>query len=699
MSQRSTTRGQRPVRRAEDPLVVLPPPLAWSIVAICVLPSLLILLGVELGTTQLAFDPMTLGSDGDSHELFYSTLRGSFVHTLWEWTAVCIAVMTALLALLHYRSTSNPITPVIFVALLAAACADMVHILIADRTLLPLIAESRLGPLTWGISRVYFASILVLGVAGGLLRAPDLGVRSASAASILRVVLIATLVSTAGVVLIGLSYGLGLSYEVQFPDRFITHPLDIAPLVLLLIGTSFVFPHLHRRSPSIFSHSLLLTSLPAVATQIHMAFGSREAYDAHFNAAHFLKMVTYFVPLLGLAFDYARTYEATAVARVRLENEMRVRRDMQDQLWGTEAVNEAILASVVDAIVTVDARGRIEAFNPGAETLFGFSESEAVGRPATILAASQWRPALEGLVDRSAAPDDGDLLSTHFEMVGQRSDGASFPVELTISEFEVEGLVRCALVLRDMTERREASEALSAQAAQLKRRTADLSRSNQELEKFAYVASHDLQEPLRMVYSFTDVLADHLGDELDDEGLQYMEFIRDGVTRMRMLIADLLTFSRVGAPVGEHSVIALQDAVQRAMENLRVSIDEAEVIFEIEPLPGVRADLTEIAQVFQNLIGNSLKFRGEAIPNVRISAERREGVVCISVEDNGIGIDMDYAEKVFVLFQRLHTRDRYPGTGIGLALCRKIVERYGGTIQVESAEGEGATFRFTLPAA
>jgi light-regulated signal transduction histidine kinase (bacteriophytochrome) len=167
---------------------------------------------------------------------------------------------------------------------------------------------------------------------------------------------------------------------------------------------------------------------------------------------------------------------------------------------------------------------------------------------------------------------------------------------------------------------------------------------------------------------------------------------------MRILIADLLKFSRVGAPTGVHPLIELQDAVQRAIENLQAAIEEAEVVLQIEALPPVHADLTEIAQVFQNLISNALKFRRDEAPSIRIVAERRGEMICVSVQDNGIGLDMKYAEKIFVLFQRLHTRDRYPGTGIGLALCRKIVERYGGTIHVESSEGEGATFEFSLPA-
>ena len=695
MSRRQPAPRESPPRRLSDaPSVVLPPLLAWGIVFVCVLPSLLILLGVDLGTP---LGRRVLLEASGERILPFGMVRGSILHTLMEWTAVCVAGMTAFLALLHYRNTSNPITPVLFVALSVSACADVAHILLSGDAFAPGIVGGPVVPFSWAVSRLYFASILVMGVAYRLLQDHDGNGRPASPGKMLRLLSMGGAMAVVGILLMVLGAEFGDHLELAFADAQVTHPLDLVPLGLLLVGATVLFPKLHRAAPSLFSHSLLLTSLPAVATQIHMAFGSRELFDSHFNAAHVLKLVTYLVPLLGLAFDYARTYEQNVVARVRLENEIRLRQDMQDRLWSTEAVNEAILASVGDAIVTVDDRGRIELFNPAAETMFEVEAARMVGLPATALAADQWRPALEGLVDRSSAPEDLDLLSTHFEMVGRRSDGADFPMDLTISEFEVEGLVRCALVLRDMTAQRRASKELADQASVLRIRTEDLSRSNDELEKFAYVASHDLQEPLRMVYSFTDVLAEHLGPTLDDEARSYMGFIQDGVERMRALIGDLLRFSRVGAPQGDYPSIQLDEAVRRAIDNLQAAIAEAEATLQIDALRSVRGDLTEVTQVFQNLISNALKFRGDAPPFVHIQAERRGPMVCVTIRDNGIGLDMQYSEKIFVLFQRLHTRDRYPGTGIGLALCRKIVERYGGTIEVESTPGEGAVFRFTLP--
>jgi len=227
----------------------------------------------------------------------------------------------------------------------------------------------------------------------------------------------------------------------------------------------------------------------------------------------------------------------------------------------------------------------------------------------------------------------------------------------------------------------------------------DLARSNQELEQFAYVASHDLQEPLRKVASFTQLLSQRYAGQLDERADQYIGFAVDGARRMQDLINDLLAFSRVGRieqPLGDVDCGAL---VERVRADLASSIEESGTTIEAEPLPTVRGDAGLLRLVFQNLIGNAIKFRGEAAPVIRISARRDDGFWSFRCEDNGIGIDPEYADRIFVIFQRLHPRSSYEGTGIGLAMCRKIVEYHGGRmwLDIESAR-EGSAFCFTLPA-
>jgi len=234
---------------------------------------------------------------------------------------------------------------------------------------------------------------------------------------------------------------------------------------------------------------------------------------------------------------------------------------------------------------------------------------------------------------------------------------------------------------------------------ELARRAEDLARSNAELEQFAYVASHDLQEPLRMVASYTQLLARRYNGQLDSEAHEFIEYAVDGASRMQELINDLLTLSRVGTRGAEPEPTEAEEALAAALRNLELASEESGAEVTHDPLPPVLADQTQLTQLFQNLIGNAIKFRGADLPRIHVSARRDGGDVRFSVKDNGIGIEPQYADRVFVLFQRLHGRGEYPGTGIGLAICKKIVERHGGRIWVEPEPGEGATFSFTLHAA
>jgi light-regulated signal transduction histidine kinase (bacteriophytochrome) len=218
------------------------------------------------------------------------------------------------------------------------------------------------------------------------------------------------------------------------------------------------------------------------------------------------------------------------------------------------------------------------------------------------------------------------------------------------------------------------------------------------LEQFAYVASHDLQEPLRMMASFVQLLARRYQGQLDADADDFIAYIVDGATRMQRLINDLLAYSRVGRWGRGFAPIECTAIVRMACDNLRAAIEEGDAIVLIGPLPVVMADETQLVQLFQNLIGNAIKFRGDKPVQVSIGAERRGQDWLLWVRDNGIGIEPQFAERIFLIFQRLHSRDQYSGTGIGLAIAKKIVERHGGRIWVESQRGEGSTFYFTLPA-
>ncbi|MEV4706362.1 ATP-binding protein [Actinoplanes sp. NPDC049316] len=235
---------------------------------------------------------------------------------------------------------------------------------------------------------------------------------------------------------------------------------------------------------------------------------------------------------------------------------------------------------------------------------------------------------------------------------------------------------------------------------QLEQRQVELHRLNQDLEQFAYVASHDLQEPLRKVASFCQMLQRRYAGSLDDRAQQYIGFAVDGATRMQQLINDLLAFSRIGRLYDASRLVDLDDVLDGVEQTLGLSIAEAGARISRPPLPTVMGDPTLLTMLWQNLLGNAVKFRHpERAPHIEITAAQAEGRWTFAVRDNGIGVDPEFAEKIFVIFQRLHPREAYAGTGIGLAICKKIVEHHGGTIRLDAAHSPGACLTFTLPAA
>jgi light-regulated signal transduction histidine kinase (bacteriophytochrome) len=245
--------------------------------------------------------------------------------------------------------------------------------------------------------------------------------------------------------------------------------------------------------------------------------------------------------------------------------------------------------------------------------------------------------------------------------------------------------------------RREIGDRLQAER-DLMEKTAALARSNAELEQFAYVASHDLQEPLRMVSSYVQLFERRYRDQVDEQADKYIRYAVEGAKRMQALIGGLLEYSRIGRQEEPPATVDTGAALAQALMNLRSALEESRAKVTQDALPAVLGNGAQLTQVFQNLVSNALKFRrAEGAPSVHVSAAQQDGVWRFTVRDNGIGIDPQYAERIFVIFQRLHTRAEYPGTGIGLSICKKVIERHGGRIWIESQVGEGTTFFFTLP--
>ncbi|MBU7032751.1 MAG: PAS domain S-box protein [Theionarchaea archaeon] len=340
-----------------------------------------------------------------------------------------------------------------------------------------------------------------------------------------------------------------------------------------------------------------------------------------------------------------------------------------------------------DAIFIFDLEGHFLDTNRKATELFGYTKEEFKSMKVWDLLhpsdVTDSRLKLETMVI-------GDKIPV-FERILIAKDGSLIPVENSVFMVKDEkGEAKfIQSILRDIRKRKEAEEKLQIFLKELER-------SNQELQQFAYVASHDLQEPLRMVASFTQLLEKRYGDQLDDTAREYIHFAVDGANRMKNLINALLMYSRVGTRGKPFTPTNSMEVLGQALANLEQVIEENHAIITNDELPTVMADEDQLVQLFQNLISNAIKFRTNELPRIHISAETTEKETIFSVRDNGIGIAPDYQEKIFIIFQRLGGH-KFPGTGIGLAICKKIIERHGGRIWVESKPGTGSTFYFTIP--
>ena len=346
----------------------------------------------------------------------------------------------------------------------------------------------------------------------------------------------------------------------------------------------------------------------------------------------------------------------------------------------------ALLAAIVDssddAIISKDLNGIITSWNKSAERLFGYTPEEAIGQPITILIPPDRLQEEPVILDRLKRGERVD----HFETIRRRKDGTLLDISLTISPVRDGNgtIVGASKIARNITES--------------KQMVAELQRSNAILEEFAFSASHDLQEPLRTVKIYSEILKRRHADHLDPDGLIVLDHLHRGAKRMETLLNDLLAYTRVTRFEKPSERTNAHLAYESALQNLAVSISESNAKCTANSLPSVRMHFAHLQQLFQNLIGNAIKYRSpERAPVVIIGASRDAAVWHFSVEDNGIGIEPEFTKTIFGLFKRLHRAEEYSGTGLGLAICQRIVEQYGGRIWVESKPGQGSTFKFTVP--
>lgn len=356
----------------------------------------------------------------------------------------------------------------------------------------------------------------------------------------------------------------------------------------------------------------------------------------------------------------------------------------------TVAQLSAVIDSVPTAIVMLGPAGKIELVNVQAERLFGYTRAELVGESVETLIPHRFRDKHPTLRANFAADPQARPMGAGRDLFGLRKDGTEFPIEIGLNPVKTdEGLFVLSAVV-DISER-------TRQAAALQQSNEALERSNIDLQRFAYVASHDLQAPMRSIASFVDLLQSNYDEKLDDQGRDWLRRTGRSVKDLRVLIQDLLEYSRVDAKDRPFQRVSIREVLARATSLLDASIRESHAEVTAGDLPEVSGDPSQLVQLMLNLIGNGIKYRGNEAPRVYVSAEKRGDEWLFAVRDNGIGIAAKHHERIFEIFKRLHDASEYPGSGIGLAVCRRIVNHHGGKIWVASASGKGSVFYFTVP--
>ena len=358
----------------------------------------------------------------------------------------------------------------------------------------------------------------------------------------------------------------------------------------------------------------------------------------------------------------------------------------------SESLYRAMVTDMREGYIVINRQGEIEAFNPAAEVIFGYTQEQVVGQQLTMLMPRGIRdlhPQYVGgykVEPGSAATEIGRGR----ELTGLRSDGEEVELNITVSPLILDGRDLIAGLVRDVTEERRDQREKAAYAEALQR-------SNTELEQFAYVASHDLQEPLRMINSYLQLIRRRYSDELDEQADKWIDYAVEGSNRMKALIQDLLAYSRIASEGEELIPVDLDEVMQICLHDLGSLIDDRQAVVTFDPLPKIMGDVNQLRQLLVNLVSNGMKYCDvERQPRIHISVESDGDKWRIQVCDNGIGIEDRFFVKIFTIFQRLHGRSEYSGTGIGLAICKRIVDHHGGRIWLTSTPGEGTQFFFTL---
>jgi len=786
-------------------------PLTISVAILSVLPGLLVAIGVEFGSPNFSDEIARFVADQrvERVDSLFFAMRGPFVHTVLEWSGVLLALVVSVLAFGYFRVTKNSVAPVVGVAFFTTAVLDAYHTLAADRVIGFVADSSAFMPFTWALSRTLHAVLLIVGAALILSVGREKSGKSRA-------------------VVTGAVYGAGVLFS-YFAVRVIafgnilpqaarggfveSSSLDLLPLFLFVGVAPWVFSNLFRKNPSVFTYALLAGLVPNVMAQLHMVFGSDALYDTHFNIAHFLKVLSYGVPLAGLVLDYSQVYrtlyQETAVriamadalqkseerwhyalegaqngvwdwspktgkaffsikwkallgfepaempdrmeARIELihpddirhvENQLALhmdgvlsfyraefrmkkkdgrygwfeesgkvqthdsegkptrvigilsdvtsRRRVHEALEDSEARHRAVADTMVDALVTIDEKGIVESINPAGERMFGYSYEDIVGKNVKVLMPSPYRDEHDEYLEKYKQTGLKKIIGIGREVVARRKDGTTFPADLAVAEMALQGRRFFSGTIRDITDRKKVEE--------------ERDRSMQLKDEFLASMSHELRTPLNAILGLSEVMLEGVYGSVSKKQRNAINTIEKSGRHLLSLINDVLDLSKIGAGKVELKVsdLDVQSLMQEVLELVRAQAQAKGIRLESRydgAVASFRGDARRVRQVLLNLLSNAIKFtEGGGKVGLDAVGSYEKGVVTFHVSDTGEGIADDKQQLLFEPFVQLDSGldRRHQGTGLGLALVKRLVDLHDGTVSIESAVGVGTTFSVTF---
>lgn len=650
----------------------IPQYLLIGILVVCVTPFVLTLLGMDFGTRGAPMDhawalqaPKNVVIDAQ-----FQSLSGAFTHTLLEWSAFCVAVFVVFMAFSHYKITSDVTTPIIGVAFFMAGCMDAFHTLAADRLIDAVAENGDLIPFTWAVCRLFNVLIMIAGVSILFFRNRK-GKKKAGVGFVAGISLIFGVVAY---VIIHISATSANLPQTTFPDSVLTRPYDALPLMLFVFAGLVVYPKLYKRYPSLFAHALIVSAVPQVVTQLHMTFGSTALFDSHFNIAHFMKIVAYTIPLIGLMLDYIRAHKA-------LQFEIAEREEIEAALKESEGYQRTILDTVADGIITIDRKGIVNTFNHAAESIFGYQAAEIVGKNVSMLMSGKEQKEHENYTINSTlrAPR---IIDQAQGLEGRRKDGLLFPLELNVSPMEVLGNMGFVGILRDVTERHKIDKMKS---------------------EFISTVSHELRTPLTSIRGSLGLVTGGAVGELPEQAKEMLKIASNNTERLLLLINDILDIQKIESHEMSFNFqsLELMPFLEQSLQDNAAYGDQFNVWFVLSSeldKAWIYADPDRLMQVMGNLLSNAAKY-SPAGELVNVSLTRRNNGFRISVADRGAGVPENFQPKLFEKFTQADSSDERQkgGTGLGLSIAKLIVEKHNGQIGFISEDGIGATFYIDLP--